>query len=87
MNHQFEQNTNNNKFAHTYSSVIPVSSASGLHVNVSLWNTNNDTNAFKDANDQQLGVSNIAYHFLGGLLEHAASSCAVMCPTVNSYKR
>lgn len=61
--------------------------ASGLHVNVSLWNTDNNTNAFKDSRDKQLGVSKVTKYFLGGLLEHAAASCAVMCSTINSYKR
>lgn len=67
--------------------VIPLLSASGLHVNVSLWNTDDNTNAFKDTSDKPLGVSKVANNFLGGLVEHAVASCAVMCPTVNSYKR
>ncbi|ELU12669.1 hypothetical protein CAPTEDRAFT_195430 [Capitella teleta] len=37
--------------------------------------------------DKDLGISSLAKHFIGGLLKHAQSSCALLCPTVNSYKR
>ncbi|ELU01167.1 hypothetical protein CAPTEDRAFT_219713 [Capitella teleta] len=58
--------------------------ANGLHVNVSLWK--NDMNMFI-GEDKDLGISSLAKHFIGGLLKHAQSSCALLCPTVNSYKR
>jgi glutamine synthetase len=32
-------------------------------------------------------VSEIAHHFMAGVLRHAAAICAVIAPTVNSYKR
>lgn len=57
---------------------------SGMHCNMSLFNE--DGNVFFDENgDMQL--SETAYHFLGGLLEHARAYTAVCNPTVNSYKR
>lgn len=34
-----------------------------------------------------LGLSELAYHFLGGVLAHARALCAVTSPTVNCYKR
>src|SRR5207248_990097 len=34
-----------------------------------------------------LGLSQFAYHFLGGVLKHARALCAVTSPTVNCYKR
>jgi glutamine synthetase len=34
-----------------------------------------------------MGLSELAYHFVGGLLEHAGALCAIGSPTVNSYKR
>ena len=34
-----------------------------------------------------MGLSQTAYHFLGGLLKHARAYTAVCNPTVNSYKR
>ena len=34
-----------------------------------------------------LGLSELAYHFLGGVLAHAPALSAVVAPTVNCYKR
>ena len=34
-----------------------------------------------------LGCSALAYHFLGGVFQHARALCAVTSPTVNCYKR
>ncbi len=57
---------------------------SGCHSHVSLWR--GDDNVFEDV-DGELGVSEIGYRFLGGLMEHADAICALTNPTVNSYKR
>ncbi len=57
---------------------------SGMHVNMSL--TKNGKNAFYDAEDK-LGLSQTAYQFIAGLLEHAKGMSAVTNPLVNSYKR
>jgi glutamine synthetase type III len=57
---------------------------SGCHSHVSLWRGN--VNVFDDPQGE-LGVSNIGYNFLGGLIEHADALCAITNPTVNSYKR
>ena len=57
-------------------------------MNVSLWNVENDTNAFPgDTGNKELQMSDTACHFIGGMLKHAEATCAVMCPTINSYKR
>ena len=37
--------------------------------------------------DGELGLSALAYHFLGGVLHSAEALCAIFNPTVNSYKR
>lgn len=58
----------------------------GCHVHISLWSTDGTVNKFNDANGE-LGLSETAYHFLGGVLEHAQALTAIMNPTVNSYKR
>ncbi len=58
----------------------------GCHAHVSLWDRTGDQNAFLDADDS-LGLSQTAYHFLGGIMHHAESLCAILNPTVNSYKR
>ena len=47
-----------------------------------------DENAFLDEDDPRgLGLSETAYHFVGGLKAHARASSALTAPTVNSYKR
>ena len=56
----------------------------GCHAHVSLWR--GDENLFSDPSGE-LGVSVTGYHFIGGLIAHAEALCAVLNPTVNSYKR
>ncbi len=56
---------------------------SGCHAHVSLWRDR--SNLF--AGDDPLGLSPIARHFIGGVLEHARALCALSNPTANSYKR
>jgi len=58
----------------------------GCHTHVSLWNKTGSKNLFAHARDD-LGLSPLAYNFLGGILHNAQSLCAVFNPTVNSYKR
>jgi glutamine synthetase len=58
----------------------------GCHFHMSLWE--GDTNLFLDDDDPRgLGLSEQAYHFIGGLKAHARAYSAVTAPTVNSYKR
>ncbi|MDQ0337377.1 glutamine synthetase [Caldalkalibacillus uzonensis] len=57
---------------------------SGMHCHLSLFRGNE--NAFYDENDP-LGLSETAKHFLAGLLKHAKAFAAITNPTVNSYKR
>jgi glutamine synthetase len=60
---------------------------SGAHFHVSLG-SRTQKNAFHDESDKSgMGLSTMAYHFLGGVLAHARAFCAVAAPTVNSYKR
>ena len=62
----------------------------GCHTHLSLWgaagSTNAGSNLFPDPCGE-LGLSSLAYHFLGGLLAHAPALCAITTPTVNSYRR
>jgi glutamine synthetase len=58
----------------------------GCHVHASLWDRDGRTNLFDDGNGE-LGLSPLAYHFLGGVLHSAEALCALFNPTVNSYKR
>ncbi len=58
----------------------------GCHFHMSLWD--GETNLFLDEDDPKgLGLSELAYSFIGGLLKHARAYSAVTAPTVNSYKR
>jgi glutamine synthetase len=61
---------------------------SGLHVHFHLADAKTGKNLFLDESDGRgLGLSQTAYHFLGGVIEHARALCAVTSPTVNCYKR
>ena len=58
----------------------------GCHVHLSLWDESGKMNVLDDSSDE-LGLSEKAYHFMGGVLHHAQAMCAITNPTVNSYKR
>jgi len=61
---------------------------SGLHLHSSLWDAGTGRELFADPDDSRgLGLSELAYHYIGGLIEHGPAMAAVTCPTVNSYKR
>jgi glutamine synthetase len=56
---------------------------SGMHTHQSLW---------KDGQPQfygsgYAGLSDLALHYIGGILKHAPALCAICNPTNNSYKR
>jgi glutamine synthetase len=58
----------------------------GCHFHMSLWREGE--NLFLDESDPRgLGLSALAYNFIGGLKTHARAYSAVTAPTVNSYKR
>lgn len=57
---------------------------SGMHLHQSLFR--GDTNLFYDPGSE-LGLSEIALHYIGGILAHAKSLTAITNPCVNSYKR
>jgi glutamine synthetase len=56
----------------------------GCHAHVSLWR--DEACVFADAADAS-GLSRDAYAFMGGLMHNAEALCALLNPTVNSYKR
>jgi glutamine synthetase len=57
---------------------------SGMHVNMSL--SRDGKNIFDDPSGE-LGLSQEAYWFIGGLLKHMKGLAAITNPLVNSYKR
>lgn len=59
----------------------------GMHFHLSITDKDGN-NLFSDDSDANgMGLSKMAYHFIGGLLHHADSLCAFAAPIVNSYKR
>lgn len=61
---------------------------SGAHFNMSLADVKSGENLFKSSEDARgCGLSKLGYQFLAGVLKHLPAICAVVAPTVNSYKR
>ncbi len=61
---------------------------SGAHYNMSLADINTGKNLFEDKNDPRgCELSTLGYQFVAGILKHLPALCAVVSPTVNSYKR
>ena len=58
----------------------------GMHVHIGFINPKNGKNMFYDPKGYA-HISQKCRYFIGGLLEHANALCAVVAPTVNSYKR
>ena len=60
----------------------------GCHSHISIWNLNGTQNLFDGNNDaRDLGLSPLAYQFLGGIMHSADCLAAIFNPTINSYKR
>ena len=58
----------------------------GCHAHVSLWDRTGRANRFHSAKGE-LGLSKLAYNFLGGVIHSADALTALFNPTVNSFKR
>ena len=56
---------------------------SGMHTHQSLWKDGKPL----FAGDGYAGLSQMALHYIGGLLKHARALSAIIAPTTNSYKR
>lgn len=69
----------------------PQAFGSGAHLNVSLADQAHGGNVFaadgKASSRRATGYTDLAYHFTAGVLRHSGALTAVVCPTVNSYKR
>jgi glutamine synthetase len=63
---------------------VPDQAGNGAHLHASLWGSGQ--NAFWDAGDAR-GLSEVAYHWIGGLLAHLPGLVALTCGSVNSYRR
>jgi len=58
---------------------------SGMHTHISVCDRSGN-NLFFDSKDE-FHLSPTAYSFMAGLIAHARSLCAIVAPSVNSYKR
>ncbi len=56
---------------------------SGMHVHQSIWKKNKPL----FAGNGYAGMSDMAMHYIGGILKHAGALCAFTNPTTNSYRR
>jgi glutamate---methylamine ligase len=65
---------------------FPHLTGNGCHTHLSVWDNAGAVNLFRDP-DGELGLSPLAYQFIGGVLHSAEALCAFTSPTVNSYKR
>jgi glutamine synthetase len=63
----------------------------GAHFNMSLASTETGANLFKagagEVDRYGLGLTQLGYSFIAGILRHGRALCAAFAPTVNSYKR
>lgn len=58
----------------------------GMHVHLGLFDHKKGKNLFFDPEGYAY-ISQKCRYFIGGILEHARALCAIIAPTVNSYKR
>jgi glutamine synthetase len=66
----------------------PNRAGSGAHFNMSLYDKESGKNLFYDEQDPMgCKLGKIGYQFIAGILRHLPAICAVIAPTVNSYKR
>ena len=56
---------------------------SGMHTHMSIWKGGKPL----FAGDKYGGLSEMALHFVGGIIKHAPALLAFCCPTTNSYRR
>lgn len=64
----------------------PDHAGNGNHIHLSAWDDENQENLFYDAGGE-FGISDMAHHFIGGIMEHLPGLIALTCPSMNSYRR
>jgi glutamine synthetase len=58
----------------------------GCHIHFSAWETDGEQNLFYNPRDRH-NLSETAYNFIGGVMEHLPGLVCLTCPSVNSYRR
>ena len=58
---------------------------SGMHIHQSIFDQQGNNLFYKK--DDKYNLSNVAYWFIAGQINHARALSAIVAPTVNSYKR
>jgi len=62
----------------------------GAHFNMSLYDLDTGQNLFacdREQDPRGLGLTELGYQFIAGIIRHGPALCAAFAPTVNSYKR
>ena len=65
---------------------IEGAAGSGMHCHQSIFDTQTKKNLFYDENDKYR-LSKTAYNFIAAQIKYIKEMSAILCPTVNSYKR
>ena len=65
---------------------FPDQAGNGCHIHFSGWDLEEENNLFYDAQDAD-NISELAYHFIGGIMAHLPGLVALTCPSMNSYRR
>ena len=65
---------------------FPDQAGNGNHTHLSAWDTAGERNLFYDPDDP-MQLSQLAYQFIAGIMEHLPGLTALTCPSMNSYRR
>jgi glutamine synthetase len=65
---------------------LPEQAGNGCHIHWSIWDLDGQTNLLYDPNDRYK-LSQMGYHFIGGVLAHLPGLLALTAPSFNSYRR
>ena len=65
---------------------FPDQAGNGNHTHLSAWDTAGECNLFYDPDDP-LQLSELAYHFIAGIMEHLPALTLLTGPSMNSYRR
>ncbi|HEX6384687.1 MAG TPA: glutamine synthetase family protein [Anaerolineae bacterium] len=65
---------------------LPQQAGNSAHIHWSIWDMEGGRNLLYDPTNQY-GLSQLAYHFIGGVLAHLPGLLALTAPSYNSYRR